>query len=66
MAITNGYATLDQFKAQMRITVNDLVDDARMELSIAAASRQIDAHCGRRFWQDATVVDRQFYADNSR
>jgi hypothetical protein len=66
MAITNGYATLDQFKEQMRLKVNDLVEDARAELSIAAASRQIDAHCGRRFWQDATVVDRQFYADNSR
>ena len=66
MAITNGYATLDQLKAQMRITVSDYLDDDRMELSIAAASRQIDAHTGRRFWQDSTVVDRQFYADNSR
>lgn len=66
MAIVNGYATLDQLKAQMRITVSDYLDDDRMELSIAAASRQIDAHCGRRFWQDSTVVDRQFYADNSR
>jgi hypothetical protein len=66
MAITNGYADLDQFKAQMRITVNDLVDDARMELSIAAASRQIDAHCGRFFWRDASVHTREFYADNSR
>jgi hypothetical protein len=25
----------------------------------------IDKHCGRRFWQDATVVDRQFFADDS-
>jgi len=66
MAITNGYATLDQLKAQMRITVSDVLDDDRLELSIAAASRQIDAHCGRRFWQDSMVVDRQFYADNSR
>lgn len=66
MAIVNGYATLDQLKAQMRITVSDYLDDDRMELSIAAASRQIDAHCGRRFWQDSAVVDRQFYADNSR
>lgn len=66
MAITNGYTTLDDIKAQMRITVSDYVDDARLELSVAAASRQIDAHCGRRFWQDSTVADRQFYADNSR
>lgn len=66
MSISNGYCTLDAFKEQMRITINDSVDDARMELSIAAASRQIDAHTGRRFWQDGSVVDRQFYADNSR
>jgi hypothetical protein len=66
MAITNGYADLDSFKAQMRIKVNDLEDDARLEAAIAAASRQIDGHTGRRFWQDATVVDRQFYADNAR
>lgn len=66
MAVVNGYAELDRLKAQMRIPINDTDDDDRMELSIAAASRQIDAHCGRRFWQDSTVVDRQFYADNSR
>ena len=66
MAITNGYATLDAFKEQMRIPVNDVTDDARLEAAIAAASRQIDGHTGRRFWQDSTVVDRQFYADNAR
>lgn len=66
MSIVNGYSTLDAFKEQMRIPVNDLTDDARLEASIAAASRQIDGHTGRRFWQDSTVVDRQFYADNSR
>lgn len=66
MSITNGYGTLDALKAQMRIGVSDYDDDARLEASIAAASRQIDAHTGRRFWQDSTVVDRQFYADNSR
>ena len=66
MAIVNGYADLDSFKAQMRIPVNDVTDDARLEAAIAAASRQIDGHTGRRFWQDSTVVDRQFYADNAR
>tara|TARA_R110000868_G_scaffold82598_1_gene233165 strand:- start:1214 stop:1840 length:627 start_codon:yes stop_codon:yes gene_type:complete len=60
MSITNGYATLDQFKAQMRIGVSDYEDDARMELAVAAASRQIDAHTGRRFWQDSTVKVREF------
>jgi hypothetical protein len=66
MAITNGYADLDQFKAQMRIPINDLTDDQRAEGSIAAASRQIDAHTGRRFWQDSEVKVREFIADNSR
>ena len=66
MAITNGYTTLDDIKAQMRITVSDYADDARLELAVAAASRQIDAHCGRRFWQDATVKERSFVADDSR
>lgn len=65
MSITNGYCTLDDLKAEMRITVNDLTDDARMETAIAAASRQIDAYCGRRFWQDATVVAREFTPDGN-
>jgi hypothetical protein len=35
--------------------------DARIEQAIEAASRQIDDYCGRRFWQDSTVVTREFY-----
>ena len=64
MSITNGYAILDQLKEQMRIPVNDLTDDARLELAIAAASRQTDGHTGRRFWQDATVKVREYSADD--
>ena len=55
MTITHGYCTLDQLKSEMRIGTHDSADDTRLELSIAAASRQIDAHTGRRFWQDSTV-----------
>lgn len=68
MAITNGYATLDQLKEQMRIPVSDYQDDARLELAIAGASRQIDAHTGRLehgFWQDTDVVAREFVADDN-
>jgi hypothetical protein len=63
MAIVNGYTTLAQIKAEMRIGTNDTADDTRLELAVAAASRQIDAYCGRRFWQDATVKVREFFAD---
>ena len=44
----------------------DTTDDLRLEVAIAAASRQIDAHCGRRFWQDSTVQTREFYANDYR
>ena len=64
MSITNGYATLVQLKAQMRVPLTDAADDDRLELAIAAASRQIDAHCGRRFWQDGTAVDREYICDD--
>jgi hypothetical protein len=45
---------VDAFKEQMRIPVNDLTDDARLEASIAAASRQIDGHRTRRLNGNAT------------
>jgi|TARA_R110000744_G_scaffold1646_4_gene5874 hypothetical protein len=48
MPITNGYATLAEVKAAMRII--DSVDDDLLELAIDAASRQIDGHCERVFY----------------
>jgi hypothetical protein len=50
MAITNGYASLAQVKAAMRIPTADTVDDALIETAIESASRQIDGHCQRRFY----------------
>lgn len=50
MPITNGYATLAQVKAAMRIPTADTVDDALIETAIESASRQIDGHCQRRFY----------------
>lgn len=47
MAITDGYATLSEVKAALRIT--DTVDDALLETSIEAASREIDGWCERQF-----------------
>jgi len=48
MAITNGYCTLSDIKAALRIT--DSVDDALLELSVEAASRQIDGATDRIFY----------------
>lgn len=64
MTITNGYCTLAQLKADMHVATADTDDDARMELAIASASRQIDAHTGRRFWQDATVKARTYFPNS--
>lgn len=47
MAITDGYATLSDVKAALRIT--DAVDDSLLEISIEAASREIDGWCERQF-----------------
>jgi len=62
LTITNGYCNLMQLKADLQI--RDAADDSRLEIAISAASRQIDGHCGQRFWQDASVVAREFYAED--
>lgn len=62
MTITNGYATLAQLKAELAISVSDTTTDTKLETAIAAASRQIDGFCARRFWQDGTVQVRTYYA----
>jgi hypothetical protein len=48
MAITNGYASLAELKAALRIS--DTVDDSLLETSIESASRQIDGACERVFY----------------
>jgi hypothetical protein len=49
VAISNGYATLNDVKSALRIS--DSIDDGILELSIEAASREIDGYCERRFYQ---------------
>jgi hypothetical protein len=61
MAITNGYCTLAEVKAAMRVT--DSVDDTLLENSIEGASRRIDGYCSRFFYQ--TVKTITFFASNS-
>lgn len=60
MTLTNAYCTLAEFKQELG--VSDVYDDAKAESAINTASRQIDAYCNRRFWQDATVKARRFRA----
>lgn len=66
MTITNGYCTLAQMQDELGQDITDMVDPTKLEASIAAASRQIDAYCGRFFYVNGSVVDRQFYADHPR
>lgn len=61
MAITNGYATLAQVKAAMRITDN--LDDTLLEMAIESASRAIDGFAMRHFYSSGTAT--RFYAAES-
>lgn len=64
MSITNGYCTLDQLRAEIgTYGGSDDTDNTMLELSIEAASRQIDAKLGYRLWQDSALVTREFYPD---
>jgi len=53
MAISNGYCTLADVKSALRIT--DAVDDSLIEMSIEAASREIDGYCQRAFYSTTTT-----------
>lgn len=59
--ITNGYATIQQVKDALRVT--DAIDDSLIELSIEAASREIDAYCQRVFY--STTATRTYKPDSS-
>ena len=54
MAITNGYATLAEVKASLRITDN--LDDTLLETAIESASRLIDAYTSRYFYNGGTAT----------
>jgi hypothetical protein len=53
LAIVNGYASLNEVKAALRIT--DAVDDSLLEMAVESASRLVDGHAGRRFWSAGTA-----------
>ena len=54
VAITNGYCTLAQVKAALRIS--DTVDDTLLETSVESASRLIDGYCNRSFYSQGTAT----------
>lgn len=58
MAISQGYATLAQVKAALRI--QDSVDDSLLEMAIESASRAIDEYTNRNFYNAGTAV--RYYA----
>lgn len=62
MAITNGYATLAEVKAALRIS--DSIDDSLLEMAIESASRLVDGYSGRYFYNAGTAVKHFAAQDN--
>lgn len=60
MPITNGYASLSEIKAAIKIPSADTVDDAMLEIAIESASRAIDTYTGRNFYSSGTAT--RYYA----
>lgn len=54
MAVVNGYVTLSEVKAALRLT--SAGDDARIEGCIEGASRAIDEICGRTFFTSVSAI----------
>lgn len=54
MAITNGYASLAEVKAALRIT--DTLDDSLLDTAIESASRLVDGYAGRNFYANGTAT----------
>jgi hypothetical protein len=65
MTINQGYATRNQVKAALRISVGDTLDDDLVDNCVGAASRLIDGYCNRRFWQTGTAEARVYQAEDS-
>lgn len=56
MAITNGYCSLAEIKAALRIPNADTVDDTLLETAVESASRLVDGFCQRSFYAAGTAV----------
>lgn len=58
-SITNGYVAEDDIRASLQLTISGYDDAIRSFIN--DASREIDSHCGRRFWPDTNATARVFY-----
>lgn len=56
--MANDYVSLATLKLALGITDTDR--DTLLDNALAAASRGIDDHCGRRFWADPVAVARTY------
>lgn len=63
MAVTNGYCTLAEVKAHLKIT--DTSDDTLIERAINAASRMLDQEYRTRWYTTASDETRYYTADQS-
>jgi len=63
LAITNGYCTLADVKAALRVT--DTLDDTLLEVAVESASRLIDGYCNRYFYKTAASEVRYYPATDS-
>lgn len=53
MAITNGYATLAEVRAELRLAATYTADDPRLERAVESASRFVDGLTNREFFASA-------------
>lgn len=60
MDVEHGYITLDELRGHLGDSDGRLRQDS-LVLAINAASRAVDAWCGRRFWQDPAPTSQLFY-----
>ncbi|MGQ4358867.1 head-tail connector protein [Streptomyces sp. SAS_272] len=58
--MANEYGTLPALKEKLGVEADDDSRDALLNSALASASRSIDRATGRRFWLDATTVQRSY------
>lgn len=58
--MANDYVTVDQLQARIGIEATDPSETPLLTIAAEAASRQVDAICGRRFYVDAVASTRVF------
>lgn len=60
------YCDLADVKLAVEQELSDAADDIVLTAAIETASRQVDAICGRFFYQDATVQERTYWPGDRR